>query len=158
MKKQFIYTSILSSILLGLMVFSTPLIAQTALRDILHEFDKLRTYSIKYDAYRELNEPEYAERKKAHKKKYMDQINYIKKGPNRAIYIQFLNDATGKDSLRYQKQIGMHYTYLVPIRTHNIGNMPNMFEYLKAVKYSLFTLNKEELILPKDIPFLKGKL
>ena len=88
----------------------------------------------------------------------MDQINYIKKGPNRAIYIQFLNDATGQDSLRYQKQIGMHYTYLVPIRTHNIGNMPNMFEYLKAVKYSLFTLNKEELLLPKDIPFLKGKL
>jgi len=84
---------------------STPLIAQTALRDILHEFHKLRPYSIKYETYRELNEPEYAERKKAHKKKYMDQINYIKKGPNRAIYIQFLNDATGKDSLRHQKQI-----------------------------------------------------
>lgn len=65
MKKQFIYTSILSSNLLGLMVFSTPLIAQTALRDILHEFDKLRTYSIKYDAYRELDDPEYAEIKKS---------------------------------------------------------------------------------------------
>lgn len=88
----------------------------------------------------------------------MDQINCIKKGPNRDIYIQFLNDATGKDSLRYQKQIGMHYTYLAPILTHDRKKKPNMFEYLKVVKYSLFTLNKEELILPKDIPFLKGKL
>lgn len=38
----------------------------------------------------------------------MDQINKIKKGPNREIYIQFLNEATAKDSLRYQKEISMN--------------------------------------------------
>ncbi|WP_400263086.1 hypothetical protein ACFX5U_08465 [Sphingobacterium sp. SG20118] len=156
MKKQFLSISALIVMMIGLIIFIEPIMAQTSKRDIKIDLHRLRVYSANYDAYREFNQHEYAEVKEGHRKKYIDQIDKIKRGPNRDLYIQFLDEATGKDSLEYKNQIGMHYTYANPIMVHRRKNMTNMFEYLKVVKYSLFTMDKDELLLPNDVPFLKG--
>lgn len=156
MKKQFLSILTLIAMMIGLIIFIEPIMAQTSKRDIKIDLHRLRVYSANYDAYREFNQHEYAEVKKKHREKYLDQIDKIKRGPDRNLYIQFLDEATGKDSLEYKNEIGMHYTYANPIMVHRRTNMTNMFEYLKVVKYSLFTMDKEELLLPNDVPFLKG--
>lgn len=156
MKKQFLNISSLIAMMIGLIILIDPIMAQPSKRDIIIDFQQLRDYSANFDAYRKSKRHKYSELKEGHRKKYKAQIDKIKRGPNRNFYIQFLDEATGKDSLEYKNQIGMHYTYANPIMVHRLRNMTTMFEYLKVVKYSLFTLDKEELLLPDDVPFLKG--
>jgi len=40
---------------------------------------------------------------------------------------------------------------------HNLRLMPTLLEYYKVVKYSLFTLDRDELIPPDEVPFLRYK-
>ncbi|MGJ1360913.1 hypothetical protein ACR79B_03465 [Sphingobacterium spiritivorum] len=130
--------------------------AQPSSRDIMIDILRLREYSINYDAYKDLKDPDAADKKNQYTKKYFDQINKIKNGPNRALYIQFLNDATGIDSLKSKSVVGYNYTYHNGLlATPEFKKMPTRLEYFKVVKYSLFTMNKDELIQPKDVPFLR---
>ncbi|MGJ1263115.1 hypothetical protein [Sphingobacterium spiritivorum] len=129
--------------------------AKPSSREIMIDILRLREYSINYDAYKHLKDSDAATKKNEYTKKYFNLINKIKNGPNRALYIQFLNDATGIDSLKSKNDIGYNYTYYVGILTHRRTKMPTRLEYFKVVKYSLFTMNKDELIQPKDVPFLR---
>ncbi|EEI92234.1 hypothetical protein HMPREF0765_2161 [Sphingobacterium spiritivorum ATCC 33300] len=141
--------------LIFLICCSNASFAQPSSRDIMIDILRLREYSINYDAYKDLKDPDAAIKKNEYTKKYFDQINKIKNGPNRELYIQFLNEATGIDSLKSKNDIGYNYTYYVGILTHRRIKMPTRLEYFKVVKYSLFTMNKDELIQPKDVPFLR---
>ena len=142
--------------LILLICCSNTLFAQTSSRDIMIDILRLREYSINYDAYKDLKDPDTADKKNQYTKKYFDQINKIKNGPNRALYIQFLNDATGIDSLKSKGVVGYNYTYHNGLlATPEFKKMPTRLEYFKVVKYSLFTMNKDELIQPKDVPFLR---
>lgn len=139
-----------------LSLFSTNLFAQTD-RELATEILRLRDYSITYDTYAQSKPTKYPEELKVAEKKYRDQINKIKKGPNKDKYIKYLNKATGVDSLKYKNTPGMYYISLNPVELQRVKALPTQLEYFKVVKYSLFTQNKEDLIRPENVPFLAYK-
>ena len=125
------------------------------------ELLKLRNYSIDYGGYAEIDSATLKERNLNEKKeeaenKYRDQLAKIKNGPDRDLYVNFLNKATGVDSVKHNYP-GFNYTYLNPIMVHSLKLMPTLLEYYKVVKYSLFTLDRDELIPPDEVPFLQYK-
>lgn len=137
-------------------VNATTLFAQSE-RDIQIDILRLAEYSSQYDIFYQSMPTKHPDKMKIAEKKYKDQIAKIKNGPNKIKYIQFLEKATGIDSLKYKNEKGYKYTSYGPWLQVRLSQMPTMLEYFKVVKYSLFTLNKEELIQPKDVPFLKYK-
>lgn len=134
----------------------TKLFAQSDI-EILNDLSRLRIYSIKYDTHVQSMPTKYPEEMKIAEKKYRDQINKIKNGSNKALYLKFLDKATGVDSLKYKDVPGMNYIYMNIVEMQVIRSLPTELEYLKVVKYSLFTLNKEDLIRPENVPFLQYK-
>lgn len=145
---------------LGIFLFTfcnlTKLFAQSDI-EILNDLSRLRIYSIKYDTHVQSMPTKYPEEMKIAKKKYRDQINKIKNGSNKALYLEFLDKATGIDSLKYKDIPGMNYIAMNTVEMQVIRSLPNQLEYYKVVKYSLFTLNKEDLIRPENVPFLQYK-
>lgn len=133
--------------------------AQLTKREAQVDILKLREYAIEYDIYGKTNDPKYIEKKNIATRKYNDQIHKIKNGSNKTEYLRFLDIATGVDSAKYKNNVGFNYTDIStnPFLTNNIKKRPTMLEYFKVVKYSLFTLNKNELVLPKDVPFLRSE-
>jgi len=71
------------------------------------ELSNLREYSIDYGGYAEIDATTLKERNRTGKKeqaakKYRDQIDKIKNGPDRELFLTFLNKATGVDSVKYK--------------------------------------------------------
>ena len=126
-------------------------------RDIQIDILRLREYSIKYYGYKEVSDSKARDRKDSVTKKYRDQIHKIKNGPNRKLYLKFLNNAIEEDSSKYKDEIGYNYTYYNPLLTYDRREMPTMLEYFKVVRYCLFEKNKNELVPPDQIPFLNQK-
>lgn|SRR5690606_5656296 len=127
-------------------------------RSIRIELGKLREYSVEYDKYSKTSSSKFVKEKEKYTKLYKDQLNKIKRGSERHIYIQFLDKATGVDSLKYKNEKG--YSYISPenpLLVPRISKMPTLLEYYKVVKYSLFEMDKDELLPPKDVPFLRFK-
>jgi len=145
---------------MGIFLFTicnlTKLFAQSDI-EILNDLSRLRNYSIKYDTHVQSMPTKYPEEMKIAEKKYRDQINKIKNGSNKALYLKFLDKATGVDSLKYKDVPGMNYIYMNIVEMQVIRSLPTELEYYKVVKYSLFTLNKEDLIRPENVPFLQYK-
>ncbi|MGJ1266554.1 hypothetical protein ACR78G_05135 [Sphingobacterium spiritivorum] len=135
---------------------SNALFAQTD-RDILNDLSLLRNYSIDYDTHIQSQPTKYPDKLKVTEKKYRDQINKIKRGPYKELYVKFLDKAIGIDSLKYKKIPGMNYIAMNPVEMQVLKSLPTELEYFKVVKYSLFTLDKEELVRPENVPFLKYK-
>ncbi|WP_164122789.1 MULTISPECIES: hypothetical protein [Sphingobacterium] len=77
-------------------------------RNLKVDILRLREYSIAYDANRIAENPDKGKREMIIKK-YKDQINLIKNGPDRERYIKFLSNAVGVDSSKYAKEIGYNY-------------------------------------------------
>lgn len=150
------YYSILAT-LFSLLSLNSIVSAQTQLstRDLQVDILRLGEYSIKYDAYHRVFPNSDPQNEQKYEKKYKDQIQKIKNGINKNQYLAFLDKAIGTDSLKHKNQIGYNYTYYNELLTHDRRKMPNRLEYFKVVKYSLFTLNRDELVLPKDVPFLR---
>jgi hypothetical protein len=142
-------------IIIGLTMFSYSAIAQPSEKDIQLDILRLREYSIEYHKYLKRNDPAVVEIKSARKKKYLNQIDKIKNGPNRTLYIEFLDHAIDQDSLKHNNQTW--YNYTTPGLDYSARTSPTRLEYFKVVKYSLFTLDKDELLMPLKVPFLKGK-
>jgi hypothetical protein len=126
-------------------------------REIATNLLKLRDFSIKYDTYIKSMPTKHPEAMKEVEKNYRNQIDIIKNGPNRNLFIKFLDKATGADSLKYKDMPAMNYIYMSTVEMQKLSALPNLLEYYKVVKYSLFTLNKEELVRPEKVPFLKYK-
>lgn len=126
-------------------------------REIATDLLKLRDFSIKYDTYIQSMPTKHPEAMKEAEKNYRNQIDLIKNGPNRNLFIKFLDKATGVDSLKYKDMPAMNYIYMSTVEMQKLSALPNLLEYYKVVKYSLFTLNKEELFRPEEVPFLKYK-
>ncbi|MCS3556180.1 MULTISPECIES: hypothetical protein [unclassified Sphingobacterium] len=145
-------------IFIAFIAICTPLIlvAQTD-KDIRSDLSRLRNYSIKYDTHVQSMPTKYPEEMKIAEKKYRDQINKIKNGSNKALYLKFLDKATGIDSLKYKDVPGMNYIAMNTVEMQVIRSLPTQLEYYKVVKYSLFILNKDELIRPENVPFLRYK-
>lgn len=139
-----------------LVLMSSVTIAQddTKTKEIRLQLSLLCEYSSKYDYYAQLKASKFDEQRSKFEKMYRDQIKKIKHGPDRDLYIQYLNTATGRDSLKYRDNKGHPYFNYYTI-TARIDRMPTLLEYYKVVKYSLFTMDKEELIHPRDVPFLR---
>ncbi|MBD1434722.1 hypothetical protein H8B06_17990 [Sphingobacterium sp. DN00404] len=116
----------------------------------------LLDYAVKYDKYAQLSD-KYEQQKNEAKKQYVDMVNQIKRGPNREKFVNFLNKAIGVDSVQYKDKKGYSYTYNHSLHNPRISKMPTLLEYYKVVKYSLFDMDKDELLPPKDIPFLRYK-
>ncbi|WP_333625764.1 hypothetical protein [Sphingobacterium siyangense] len=131
------------------------------------DLDRLRDYSLQYDKYKQYNLEKFVNEKEKYTelyskrakyaKLYKEQIYKIKYGPKRHIYIRYLDKAIGVDSAKYKEEKGFEYTFVFSLVSRRSDTMPTLFEYYKVVKYSLFTLDKEELLPPKEVPFLKYK-
>lgn len=127
-------------------------------RQVRIDIANLCDYSQQYNKYSQLSSNKFDEQRSKFNKLYRDQIYKIKHGTHRAVYKEFLDKATGIDSLKYKNEKGYEYTYTFSLVSRRIDTMPTLLEFFKVVKYSLFTLDKEELLPPKDVPFLKYKV
>lgn len=127
------------------------------IKEIRIQLIRLSEYSNNYDRYRQLPKEKYGEQIVKFEKLYRDQIKKIKHGPDRELYTQYLKTATGADSLKYKDKHAVPYVYIYSILTQRTDRMPTLLEFYKVVNYSLFTMDMEELIPPRDIPFLRYK-
>jgi len=116
----------------------------------------LLNYAVEYDKFAQLSD-KYKQQKNEARQRYVDMIKQIKHGPNREKIENFLNKATGIDSIQYRDKKGYSYTYSHSLHIPRISKMPTLLEYYKVVKYSLFDMDRDELLPPKDIPFLRYK-
>jgi len=153
------------NILLGLIIVALlpkVTIGQDAYKEkeIRSQLTRLCGYSMKYDEFVQLPREKYGKQIDKFEKLYRDQIKKIKHGADRDLYIAFLDKATGPDSLKYKGPNDMPYPYVHFYTTSSkrrMHKMPTRIEYYKVVKYSLFTIDKEELTHPRDVPFLRFK-
>lgn len=128
-------------------------------RKVAHELLKLRDYSIAYDDYSKMfnKNEKYRRKRDSVELLYRGQIRKIKYGPLREEVLVFLNNATKRDSALYNHAAMYNYKSYDQLLTVNPREIPTLLEYYKAVMYSLFEQDKDELLHMRDIPFLKYK-
>lgn len=141
----------------GCILYTVAVAQETPERvEIKKQLMYLLDYAVKYDKYAQLSD-KYEQQKNEAKQQYDDLVRRIKYGANRSQFIDFLDTATGIDSLQYSGKKGYNYTYSHSLHSPRISRMPTLLEYYKVVKYSLFEMDKDELLPPKDVPFLRFK-
>ncbi|MBE8721908.1 hypothetical protein [Sphingobacterium pedocola] len=158
--KNYIFNILLGLIIVALLPEVTIGQDASKTKEIRSQLSHLCGYSMKYDEFVQLPRAKYGEQIDKFEKLYRDQIKKIKHGPDRDLYFEFLEKATGPDSLKYKVGSGMPFPYVyfyTLLSKSRVDKMPTRIEYYKVVKYSLFTKDKEELIHPRDIPFLRYK-
>jgi len=123
--------------------------------EVIKELYKLRDYSLDFDQIKRSNNLSVT-RKDSIEKLYRNQIEKIKYGPQRDQFLKFLNYAIEENPSNYQ-MFGFNYTHDNELRSVRRNQLPTLLEYLRAVRYSLFEMNKEELLPMGDTPFLRYK-
>lgn len=122
--------------------------------------NRLQTYSIEHDRLTLSSESrienKYHGQKDSIEGAYLSYVKEIKYGKQRKEILDFLDNAIERDSLKYL-QAGFHYVFLGRYLRPRIKELPTQLEYYKVVRYSLFELDRDRLIPPHEVPFLKHK-
>lgn len=130
---------------------------QLSEKQIKYDIIRLRDYNQTYEKSVMLKA--YEEKLSKIEQLLLNQIDLVKRGPNKDVYKQYLERAIGIDSAFYVNELGESYDYhmLNPIINYRQPQRLTKLEYYKAVYYSFFEKDSDCFIPVYEIPFLKDK-